>query len=164
MRPSWVASSGLGEGASEASIEGKFWVDGDSEPGEWTTLTNGLDALESFEITVPCQANTTYNYKLRGVDNNSGETESVTGTFTTLPGVAVTWAETSRTGVTNVLSHIAVVGGTIDALDSAPSITIEGKFWNGEETEPTEWTSVGAAMSQTGDFSVSVSSMEGGTP
>ena len=153
--------TGLGEGASEASIEGKFWVDGGSEPGEWTTLTNGLDALESFEITVPCQANTTYNYKLRGVDNNSGETDPVTGTFTTLPGLAVTWAEkSSRAGVTNVLSHIAVVGGTIDALDSAPSITIEGKFWNGEETEPSEWTALGEALSQTGDFSFSISGLE----
>ena len=149
----------LDENATGCAIEGKFWADGDSEPAEWTTLTNGLDELDAFEVSVPCQANTTYNYKLRGVDDN-GETEPVTGTFTTLPGLAVTWAETYRTGVTNVLSHIAVVGGTIDALDSAPSITIEGKFWNGDETEPTEWTALGAPLSQTGDFSFSVTGLQ----
>lgn len=166
MNVAWNAATvggivtGLGEGALEASIEGKFWVDGDSEPDGWTSLTNGLKKLDSFEITVPCQAGTTYNYKLRGIDN-SGETEPITGTFTTLPGLAVTWAEkSSRAGVTNVLSHIVIVGGTIDALDSAPSITIEGKFWNGDETEPTEWTALGAPLSQTGDFSFSVSGLE----
>ena len=151
--------TGLGEGASEAAIEGKFWVDGDSEPAEWTTLTNGLGRLDAFVITVPCQANTTYNYKLRGADDN-GRTNPIVGTFTTPIGLAVTWAEkSSRAGVTNVLSHVAVIGGTIDTLDSAPSVTIEGKFWTGE-TEPTEWTALGEPLSQTGDFSLSVSGLE----
>jgi hypothetical protein len=149
----------LDENATGCTIEGKFWIDGDSEPVEWMTLTNGLAKLDAFEVVVSCQANTTYNYKLRAVDDN-GETEPVMGTFTTPAGLAVTWAVTSRTGVTNVLSHIAVIGGTIDALDSASSITIEGKFWNGDETEPAEWTALGEPLSQAGDFSLSISGLE----
>ena len=151
--------AGLGQNATKCTIQGKFWRDGESEPSQWTVLKGDLALYEDFEISVPCQEDAGYSYKLRAVDDAGGETEPVSGTFTTPISLAVTWAEKyDMVGVTNVMEHIAVIGGTIDDLGSSASVTVEGKFWHGD-TEPTEWTTVGEPISQTGDFSVSISGL-----
>ena len=149
--------AGLGPNTTDCTVQGKFWRDGESEPSEWTVLKEDLALYDEFEVSVPCQEGASYSYKLRAVDDDGGETEPVTGTFTVPISLAVTWAEKyDMVGVTNVFEHIAVIGGTLDDLGSSASVTVQGKFWHGD-TEPTEWTTVGEPLSQTGDFSVSIS-------
>ena len=149
---------GFGSNTMACVIQGKFWKDGESEPSEWTVLKDNLNLFDGFEVSIPCDDGASYSYKLRAVDDASGETEPVTGTFTTPTTLAVTWAERYTVGVTNVFEHVAVIGGTLDDLGSSTSATVQGKFWHGD-TEPTEWTTVGAPLSQTGDFSVSISGL-----
>ena len=149
--------AGLGPNATDCTIQGKFWKDGESEPSEWTVLADNLALYDEFEVSVPCQEGASYSYKLRAVDDD-GETEAVTGTFTVPSHITVTWAETFCVGVTNVLEHVAVIGGTLDDMGSSTSATVEGKFWHGE-TEPAEWTTVGEPLSHTGPFSVSISGL-----
>ena len=150
--------SGFGSNTTACVIQGKFWKDGESEPSGWTNLVENLRLYDEFEVSVPCEEGASYSYKLRAVDDDGGETEPVTGTFTTPTTLAVTWAERYTVGVTNVFEHIAVIGGTLDNMGSSASVTVQGKFWHGE-TEPTEWTTVGEPLSQTGDFSVSISGL-----
>ena len=150
--------SDFGSNTTACKIQGKFWREGESEPSGWTDLAENLALFAAFEASVPCLDGAYYSYKLRAVDDVGGETEPVTGTFTTPTTLAVTWAGTYRPGVTNVFEHIAVIGGTLDNLGSSVSATVEAKFWHGE-TEPAEWTAVGEALSQTGSFSVSVSGL-----
>ena len=150
--------SGFGSNTTACVIQGKFWRDGESEPDGWTDLADNLSLSEEFEVSVPCQEGTSYSYKLRAVDGVDGETEAVSGTFTTPTHLEVTWAETYRVGVTNVFEHIAVIGGTLVNMGGSSTATVQGKFWHGE-TEPTEWTTVGETLSQTGDFSVSISGL-----
>lgn len=150
--------SGFGSNTTACVIQGKFWKDGESEPSGWTVLKEDLALYEEFAVSVPCEEGASYSYKLRAVDDDNGETEPVTGTFTVPTHIAVTWAETFCVGVTNVFEHVAVIGGTLDDMGSSTSATVQGKFWHGE-TEPTEWTTVGEPLSQTGPFSVSVSGL-----
>ena len=150
--------SGFGSNTTACVIQGKFWKDSESEPSGWTVLKENLALYEEFEISVPCEEGASYSYKLRAVDDDNGETEPVTGTFTVPTHISVTWAETFCVGVTNVFEHVAVIGGTLDDMGSSTSATVQGKFWHGE-TEPTEWTTVGEPLSQTGPFSVSISGL-----
>ena len=150
--------SGFGSNTTACVIQGKFWKDGESEPSGWTDLAENLHLYDEFEVSVPCEEGASYSYKLRAVDDDNGETEPVTGTFTVPTHIAVTWAETFCVGVTNVFEHTAVIGGTLDDMGSSTSATVQGKFWHGD-TEPTEWTTVGEPLSQTGPFSVSVSGL-----
>ena len=150
--------SGFGSNTTACVIQGKFWKDSESEPSGWTVLKENLALYEEFEISVPCEEGASYSYKLRAVDDDVGETEPVTGSFTVPTHISVTWAETFCVGVTNVFEHIAVIGGTLDDMGSSTSATVQGKFWHGE-TEPTEWTTVGEPLSQTGPFSVSISGL-----
>lgn len=150
--------SGFGSNTTACVIQGKFWKDGESEPSGWTVLKENLALYEEFEVSVPCDEGASYSYKLRAVDDDNGETEPVTGTFTVPTYISVTWAETFCVGVTNVFEHVAVIGGTLDDMGSSTSATVQGKFWYGE-TEPTEWTTVGEPLSQTGPFSVSISGL-----
>jgi len=150
--------AGLGPNTTDCTIQGKFWKDNESEPSEWTVLADNLALYAEFEVSVPCQEGASYSYKLRAVDDDGGETEAVTGSFTVPTHITVTWAETFCVGVTNVLEHVAVIGGTLDDMGSSTSATVEGKFWHGD-TEPAEWTAVGEPISQTGDFSVSISGL-----
>ncbi|MBQ6103484.1 MAG: DUF2341 domain-containing protein, partial [Kiritimatiellae bacterium] len=153
--------TGLGEGATEATIQGKFWADGETEPAVWTTLASGLGLLDAFAVAVPCAENTAYHYALRAVDDDSGETEAVTGTFTTPLGLAVTWAEVpGRAGVTNVLGHGVAIGGSIDCLGGSATVSVEGKIWADGEEEPSAWSPLVADLAQTGDFAASVSGLE----
>ena len=149
---------GLSSNATDCTIQGKFWKEGESEPSEWTALKENLALYDEFEVSVPCQEGASYSYKLRAVDDDGGETAAITGAFTVPSYIAVTWARTFCVGVTNVFEHIAVIGGTLDDMGRSTSATVEGKFWHGE-TEPTEWTTVGEPLSQTGDFSVSISGL-----
>ena len=152
--------TGLGPGATEATIEGKFWADGENEPATWTVLADGLVGLDAFEAVVSCAENTTYHYKLRAVDDASGETDPVTGTFATPLGLAVTWAEVpGRVGVTNVLGHGVVIGGSIGCLGDSATVSVEGKFWENGGEEPSAWTSVVGPLAQASDFSVLVSNL-----
>lgn len=152
--------TGLGEGASEATIEGKFWADGETEPATWTTLASGLVKLDAFEVAVPCGENTMYNYKLRAVDDGNSATDPISGSFTTPLGLAVTWAEVpGRVGVTNVLGHGVIVGGSIGCLGGSATVSVEGKFWADGQEEPAAWTSVVGPLAQTGDFSMLVSNL-----
>ena len=148
----------FGSNTTACVIQGKFWKDGESEPSGWTVLKEDLALYEEFSVSVPCEEGASYSYKLRAVDDDNGETEPVTGTFTVPTHIAVTWAETFCVGVTNVFEHVAVIGGTLDDMGSSTSATVQGKFWHGE-TEPTEWTTVGEPLSQTGPFSVSISGL-----
>ena len=150
--------SGFGPNTTDCTIQGKFWKDGESEPSEWTNLAEHLALYDGFGVSVPCQESASYSYKLRAVDDDGGETEPITGIFTTPLGLAVTWSERYAVGVTNVFNHVAVIGGTLDDMGSSSSVTVQGKFWHGE-TEPAEWTTVGGPITQTGDFSVSVSGL-----
>ena len=153
--------TGLGPNATEGAIEGKFWADGETEPAVWTTLTNGLDRLDAFEVVVSCVENTTYHYKLRAVDDGNSETDPVSGSFTTPLGLAVTWATVpGRAGVTNVLGHSVVVGGSVGCLGDSATVSVEGKFWKNGQEEPATWTALVANLSQTGDFSASVMGLE----
>ena len=95
--------SGFGSNTTACVIQGKFWKDNESEPSEWTVLKDNLALYDEFEVSVPCQEGADYSYKLRAVDDDGGETEAVTGTFTTPSSLAVTWAERYTVGVTNVL-------------------------------------------------------------
>ena len=152
--------TGLGPGATEGTIEGKFWADGENEPATWTVLASGLDRLAAFEAVVSCVENTTYHYKLRAVDDGNSETDPITGSFTTPLGLAVTWAEVpGRAGVTNVLGHGVAVGGLLGCLGSSATASVEGKFWADGEQEPATWTSLVGPLSQTGDFSAFVSNL-----
>ena len=102
--------AGLGPNATKCTIQGKFWKDSENEPSDWTVLKEDLALYEEFEISVPCQEDASYSYKLRAVDDADGETEPVTGTFTTPISLAVTWAEKyDMVGVTNVFEHVAVI-------------------------------------------------------
>jgi hypothetical protein len=152
--------TGLGPGATEATIEGKFWADGENEPAAWTVLADGLVRLDAFEAVVSCAENTTYHYALRATDDDNGETTPVTGTFTTPLGLAVTWAEVpGRVGVTNVLGHGVIVGGSIGCLGDSATVTVEGKIWANDGEEPSAWTPLAGSLAQTGDFSASVSNL-----
>ena len=156
--------TGLGEGATGGTIKGKFWADGETEPANWTTLEGGLGLNGVFEIVVSCVENTVYNYKLRATDDAGGETDPVSGTFTTPLGLAVAWAEASgRLGVTNILGHGAGVGGSVSCLGSSATVSIEGQFWANGDTEPSEWTTLAAGIAQTGDFSASHSGLSENT-
>ena len=150
--------SGFGPNTTACTIQGKFWKEGESEPSEWTDLGGDFALFDEFAVSVPCQDGASYSYKLRAVDDAGGETEAITGTFTTPSSLAVTWAERYTVGVTNVFEHMAVIGGTLDDMGSSATATVQGKFWYGE-TEPTEWTTVGEPLSQTGPFSVSISGL-----
>ena len=110
--------SGFGSNTTACVIQGKFWKDGESEPSGWTNLVENLRLYDSFEVSVPCEEGASYSYKLRAVDDDSGETEPVTGTFTVPTHISVTWAETFCVGVTNVFEHVAVIGGTLSAVRS----------------------------------------------
>ncbi|MBQ6136905.1 MAG: DUF2341 domain-containing protein, partial [Kiritimatiellae bacterium] len=148
----------FGSNTTVCVIQGKFWKEGESEPTGWTNLVENLALHAEFEVSVPCLDGASYSYKLRAVDDVGGETEVVSGTFTTPTSLDVTWAEMYTVGVTNVFEHTAVIGGTLNDMGSSASVTVEGKFWHGE-TEPEEWTTVGEPLLQTGPFSVSVSGL-----
>ena len=74
--------SGFGSNTTACVIQGKFWKDGESEPSGWTVLKENLALYEEFSVSVPCEEGASYSYKLRAVDDDNGETEPVTGTFT----------------------------------------------------------------------------------
>ena len=70
--------------ASSCEIQRKIWVDGESEPADWTTFETGLVKNDSFTDTVTgLTAGTTYSYKFRAHGNDE-EAAEVAGTFTTL--------------------------------------------------------------------------------
>ena len=112
--------SGFGSNTTACVIQGKFWKDGESEPSQWTVLKDNLALYEEFEVSVPCEEGASYSYKLRAVDDDNGETEPVTGTFTVPTHISVTWAETFCVGVTNVFLPSSAVRSTTWAVPHPP--------------------------------------------
>ena len=139
-------------------VKGKFWLAGDSEPAEWTTLSATLSQLGDFSVSSPVLIEgTNYNYKLCVVDSSDTVTNQVSGSFTTPLGLAVSWSESSgNVGVTNVAASTIAVGGTVQGLGSSATCAVEGKFWLDGTSEPSEWTTLVANISQTGDFSATI--------
>ena len=155
---------GLG-GAASCGIECKVWPTSGSEPENWTTLTNGLVISDTFSVTVPGLSSlTAYSYALRVAGNDGATTTPVTGTFTTAPGLTVTWANNSGAmpGISQVSYDFAKVGGTVTALGGAMSCDIQGKFWPVGGSEP-EWTTLKTGLALNDDFQAVVTNLTAGT-
>ncbi|MBO7482520.1 MAG: hypothetical protein J6U17_01355 [Kiritimatiellae bacterium] len=144
------------------TVKAKFWT-GElaEEPGAWETLGDEITTAGDFERTVAGLLEATdYNYRLLVTNGDGTESVTVAGAFKTPVGLAVEWAGDAGTpGVTNTLPYSAAVGGTLTCMGSADSCTIKGKFWLTGETMPEEWTAISEALSEVGDFSVTVSGL-----
>ena len=157
--------SSLGE-ATACEIQWKLWAeDGGTEPELWTTLTNGLDASDSFAVAIPgLSPLTTYRYLLRVVGNDGASTSIVSGSFTTEPGLTVAWsAATTAPGLSLVSYGFVTASGTVSALGGAASCTVQGKFWPAGGEEPAAWTNLAANLVLNEAFNASVAGLSAGT-
>ena len=157
--------SSLGE-ATACEIQWKLWAEnGGTEPESWTTLTNGLDASDSFAVAIPgLSPLTVYRYSLRGVGDDGASTSIVSGSFTTAPGLTVAWSSaTASTGIASLGYGYAAVGGQVTALGGASSCSIQSKVWGAGGTEPADWTTLKAGLVLNGTFSVNVPGLAAGT-
>ena len=144
-------------GSASCAIQCKVWATGGTEPSEWTTLTNGLVALESFTVTVSgLTSETSYDYRLRAVGTGESASTPVSGSFTTLAGLAVSWSSaTSATGLSEIGHDHVVVAGEIGSLGAATACEIQCKIWQGE-TEPETWTTLTNGLAAGDAFQVAV--------
>ncbi|MBO4447858.1 MAG: DUF2341 domain-containing protein, partial [Kiritimatiellae bacterium] len=145
------------------AIQYKAWATSGSEPENWTTLTNGLVATDAFSVTVSdLSVLTDYNYKLRAVgDDGSTASTVVSGSFATLGGLGVTWADAvfGAPGLSAVGNNSAVVAGTVVGLGTAASCGIEWKVWAASGSEPENWTTLTNGLVVSDAFSVAVSGL-----
>ena len=150
----------LGDAAS-FEVQWKCWADGASEPENWTTITNVLGAA-SFEAVVggTLSFSTTYNYALRAVANDGETTTPVVGTFTTEPGLAILWSES--TGIVQVGYIFVKIGGTVRALGDATSCVLQQKIWVAGESEP-DWTTFKTGLVKNDSFTEVVTNLVAGT-
>ncbi len=149
----------LGEGGAEScAIEAKVWEHGAAEPENWTALANGLVVDDAFSASWPgLSAETPYDYVLRAVGNNGAETNSVAGTFTTLPALGIAWATGSgTTGFSKVSSTFATIGGTVATLGDATSCDVRYKIWLSDDEEPSRWTTFAEGLAAGDSFSTTV--------
>ena len=124
-------------------IQYKIWADGAAEPG-WTTLTSGLVASDTFEVTVPgLAAETAYNYRLRAIgDDDNVASAAVSGAFTTEAGLTVVFPVVSgRAGISRVVHNFVVVSGEVTAFGSAATCEIQYKVWEEGAADP-GWTTL----------------------
>ena len=145
-------------GSSSCAIHCKVWATGGTEPSEWTTLTNGLVALDSFTVTASgLTAETSYDYRLRAVGIGESASTPVSGSFTTLAGLAVSWSSaTSATGLSRIGHDHVVVAGEIGTLGAATACEIQWKSWGQGETEPETWTTLTNGLAAGDVFQVAV--------
>ena len=126
-------------------IQCKVWPMGGTEPENWTTLTNGLVAADTFSVAYSGLApNTAYSYKLRaaGRDGYAGSVP-VEGNFTTLAGFAVAWSTaTESTGLSVIHHDCVVVAGAVATLGDAASFEVQWKCWADGASEPENWTTI----------------------
>ena len=149
----------LGQGGAEScAIEAKVWAHDASEPENWTALANGLVVDDDFSVSWPgLSAETPYDYILRAVGNNGAETNSVSGTFTTLPALGISWATGSGTpGFSNVSSTFATIGGSVTTLGDATSCEVRYKIWLAADEEPSLWTTFAEGLAADDSFSATV--------
>ena len=149
----------LGQGGAEScAIEAKVWAHDASEPESWTALANGLVVDDDFSVSWPgLSAETPYDYILRAVGNNGAETNSVSGTFTTLPALGISWATGSGTpGFSNVSSTFATIGGSVTTLGDATSCEVRYKIWLAADEEPSLWTTFAEGLAADDSFSATV--------
>ena len=152
-------------GSASCAIQCKVWATGGTEPSEWTTLTNGLVALESFTVTASgLTAETSYDYRLRAVGIGESASTPVSGSFTTLAGLAVSWSSaTSATGLSKIGHDHVVVAGEIGTLGAATACEIQWKSWGQGETEPSEWTTLANGLGAAEAFSVAIANLSPAT-
>ena len=155
----------VGDTASSCEIQYKVWADGASEPGEWTSLTNGLVSTEAFAVAVSGLAvSTSYQYVLRAVGNDGAETDPVSGAFTTDAGLSIAWSAASGTaGFSGIAYDFATVGGTVSSLGDASSCAILGKVWADGEEEPSSWTVYASGLAAGDGFTHNVVGLSPGT-
>lgn len=145
-------------GSASCAIQCKVWATGGTEPSEWTTLTNGLVSLESFTVTASgLTAETSYDYRLRAVGTGESASTPVSGSFTTLAGLAVSWSSaTSATGLSEIGHDHVIVAGEIGTLGAATACEIQWKSWGQGETEPETWTTLTNGLAAGDVFQVAV--------
>lgn len=145
-------------GSASCAIQCKVWATGGTEPSEWTTLTNGLVALDSFTVTASgLTAETSYDYRLRAVGAGESASTPVSGSFTTLAGLAVSWSSaTSATGLSKIGHDHVVVAGEIGTLGAATACEIQWRSWGQGEAEPETWTTLTNGLSAGDAFQVTV--------
>ena len=133
-------------GVAACEIQYKIWQ-GDAEPTEWTTLTNGLEQSDVFAAAIAnLDPLTAYNYALRAVGNDEppSETTPVTGTFTTLSELTVTW--TDSTGIAEVGYDFVKFIGTVVALGDSTSCDVQAKVWLSADSEPSQWMTIATGL------------------
>ena len=150
--------------ADTCAVEYKLWT-GETEPEAWTTLTGGLVQDDAFSIAVSGLASATaYHYALRAVGNDGEETDPVSGAFTTLPALEITWSEESGvTGFSKISYNFATIGGTITALGGATTCDVQYKVWAAGESEPDRWTNIATDRALGDAFGWTVSELSPGT-
>ena len=154
------AIQSLGSSAT-CAVEGKFWVDGESEPAVWTTIVAGIAQTGDFSGEVSnLEEGASYHYKLRAIGANGAATEPIAGTFMTAPGLTVLWSES--TGIVEVGYNFVKIGGTVTALGNASSCSIQRKIWESGESEP-NWTTLKTGLGKNVGFTVAVSNLTAGT-
>ena len=155
----------LGQTAASCDIECKVWPASGSEPENWTSLTNGLAASDTFDVVVSgLMPSTAYSYKLQAVGNDGLETNSVSGAFTTANGLTVEWKANSGTAGFRTISYdFAKVGGTVTALGGASSCAVQAKYWIAGGSEPEEWTTLQEGLVLNNETTATISGLAPGT-
>ncbi len=147
-------------GFADCSIQYKVWTSGGTEPETWTTLTNGLVALDAFAAAVAnLEAETSYDYRLRAVGGTDGTASPVvSGSFTTGAGFAVQWSlATGTTGLSKIGHDHVVVAGTVSSLSEATACEIQWKIWAEDGgTEPETWTTLTNGLDASDAFAVAI--------
>ena len=147
-------------GFADCSVQCKIWATGGTEPETWTTLTNGLAALDSFAVAAAnLDAETSYDYRLRAVGGTDGTASPVvSGSFTTGAGFSVQWSlATGTTGLSKIGHDHVVVAGTVSSLSDATACAILWKIWAEDGgTEPESWTTLTNGLDEAEAFSVAV--------
>ena len=132
-------------GFSNCLIQCKVWPMGGTEPENWTTLTNGLVAADTFSVAyLGLAPNTAYSYKLRAAGRDGyAESVPVEGNFTTLAGFAVAWSTaTESTGLSEIHNDQVVVAGAVATLGETESFEVQWKCWADGAAEPASWTTI----------------------
>ena len=150
--------------AGACAIKYKVWAEGASEPGVWTTLTNGLAAADTFAVAVRgLEGSTTYNYRIRA-SSDEGAGVPISGTFMTDNGLSVDWSAASGvTGFSHIAYDFAVVGGTIKGLGAASSCIVQAKVWEVGEDEPSVWKTLTGNLASRDSFTGNVTGLDAGT-
>ena len=154
------AIQSLGSSAT-CAVEGKFWKDGDSEPAVWTPIVADIAQTGDFSgVVSDLEASVSYNYKLRAAGANGAATEPIVGSFTTAPELTVLWSES--TGIVQVWYDFVKIGGTVTALGSASSCSVQQKIWVLGESEP-DWTTLKTGLGKNTEFTAVISNLTAGT-